>query len=83
MSDDIDTLEHFCDPRPGDRFHEMYSFWIHVLSVEKDGPIKVEEFKGGQEGKPRVFANWQEWRDAYSYKSMDKPWIRWRDNGSF
>ena len=34
------TAEAFADPRPGDRFHEMFSWWVVVLSVGGDG-VKV------------------------------------------
>lgn len=34
------TAEAFADPKPGDRFHEMYSFWMVVVSVGADG-VKV------------------------------------------
>lgn len=28
------TAEAFADPRPGDRFHEMFSAWVVVVSVD-------------------------------------------------
>lgn len=34
------TAEAFADPRPGDRFHEMYSWWMVVVTVAADG-VKV------------------------------------------
>ena len=27
------TAEAFADPRPGDRFHEMLSYWMYVVAV--------------------------------------------------
>lgn len=34
------TAEAFADPQPGDRFHEMYSWWVVVVAVGPDG-VKV------------------------------------------
>lgn len=34
------TAEAFADPRPGDRFHEMFSAWVVVVSAGADG-VKV------------------------------------------
>ena len=79
MSDDLATLEHFIKPQVGDQFHEMFSFWVQVIAIE-DGVITVEEYAGNMPARTRVFANWQAWHDAYSYKSMDKPFVRYRDN---
>lgn len=31
------TAEAFAGPRPGDRFHEMYSWWVVVVTVGPDG----------------------------------------------
>jgi len=31
------TAEAFADPKPGDRFHEMYSWWVVVVAVDDDG----------------------------------------------
>jgi len=38
------TAEAFADPRPGDRFHEMFSFWVVVVSAGADG---VKAMEGG------------------------------------
>ena len=37
-----DTLEAMRDPRPGDRFHEMYSFYVYVVAVENDQVTTIE-----------------------------------------
>ena len=37
---DRKTAEAFADPKPGDRFHEMYSSWMIVVSAGDDG-VKV------------------------------------------
>jgi hypothetical protein len=29
----------FASPQVGDRFHEMYSFWMYVVDIEDDGHI--------------------------------------------
>lgn len=39
------TAEAFADPRPGDRFHEMFSWWVVVVSVAADG-VKVMHGSG-------------------------------------
>lgn len=38
------TAEAFADPRPGDRFQEMYSWWVVVVTV---GPEGVKVMRGG------------------------------------
>ena len=52
------TAEALADPRPGDRFHECYSFWVYVVAVE--GPkVAVMMFSppcmAPRDGKLRVF----------------------------
>jgi hypothetical protein len=39
------TAEAFADPRPGDRFHEMFSAWAVVVSAGADG-VKVMDGHG-------------------------------------
>ncbi len=80
MSTDTATLDHFKHPQVGDRFHEMYSFWIHVTALAGD-TITVEEYADSEPPKQRIFATWEDWRKAYTYESMpETPYIRWKDN---
>lgn len=37
------TAEAFADPKPGDRFHEMLSWWMIVVSVGADGVKVMDE----------------------------------------
>jgi hypothetical protein len=39
------TAEAFASPKPGDRFHEMYSWWMVVISAGADG-VKVMDGSG-------------------------------------
>jgi hypothetical protein len=75
-----DTAVAMADPRPGDRYHEMYSFWVYVLTVD-DG-VTVIECGGhpshiGDRGSLRRFVDHDQFRAAYQYKS-DLPgyWVR-------
>jgi hypothetical protein len=42
---DRETAEAFADPRPGDRFQEMFSWWMVVVSVGPEG-VKVMSGSG-------------------------------------
>ena len=43
------TAAAFEDPQPGDRFHEMFSFWVYVVA-RRGGAIFTHEFCGHPSG---------------------------------
>ncbi len=72
------TAGHMKHPLPGDRFHEMYSFWMHVIG--RRGPaVAVREYIGPDKTQVRVFLNNADFQKAYSYGSIPGFWIMYRD----
>ena len=69
-----DTERAFASPTVGQRFHEMYSYWVYVVAVEDDGRIVTLE------GTPPVefpdtalrweYADADEFRARFAYKSI-------------
>lgn len=78
------TQEALLDPQVGDRFHEMYSFWVYVVSVVDNRVITMEA------NPPCEFPNdgkvWsgtkEEFKKRFYYDSIDEPWIMLSNRGS-
>lgn len=72
----VATMAHLRDPQVGDRFHEMYSAWMHVIA--RPGPVVVVHVLGGYGGRVRVHRTVEEFvaTSVYGSESMrDKsPW---------
>lgn len=80
-----DSMAALNDPKPGDRWHEMYSWWMYVLKVE-DG--KVTTISSGapcefpKDGKIEV-RTWAEFVQWLTYKSIpNKTWATLADRGN-
>jgi hypothetical protein len=79
------TREAFADPQVGDRFQEMYSFWVfvvrvdgqHVTTLEASPPCTVPD-----DGKLRHFATHEQYREAYRYGTNPGYWVRLADRGN-
>ncbi len=81
------TVAAFSDPKPGDRFHEMYSFWMYVLEVAPDGGEVVAMHAHPPctlpgDGLLKVYASAAEFREAYAYKSIPGYTCRLADRGN-
>lgn len=72
------TIEALRDPRPGDRFHEMYSFWVYVVAVYDRLVLTCEA------SPPCTLPNDGKWRlltranfiKRFCYgKIEDEPWV--------
>lgn len=73
------TAEHMAHPRIGDRFHEMYSYWVHVVAVEPQ--IVVECYSPPvQQPKKRTFATVEDFKRAYAYGSIPGYTVQYCDN---
>ena len=78
------TEDALADPRVGDRFHEMHSFWLYV--VRRDGDI-VTTMEGSppmtlpDDGKVRV-QTVAELRGRLAYGNIPGYWVRLRDRGN-
>jgi hypothetical protein len=77
------TDYHFQHPQAGDRFQEMYSFWVHVVLVTTEQVI-VEEYcppcSVPKDAKLRVFESHDAFREAYGYTSKHGAWVYYCDN---
>jgi hypothetical protein len=74
------------DPRPGDRYQEMYSFWVYVVAAPADGSVVVAEASAPctfpDDAKWRRFPDGPTFRQAYSYGgSMPGYWVRLASRG--
>lgn len=71
---DAATMAHLHNPQVGDRFHEMYSVWMHVIA--RPGPLVVVHQLGGYGGTVNVYHSVEEFVNRSVYSSMrDKsPW---------
>lgn len=65
-----ETERRFADPRPGDAFHEMFSFWMIVDDVLEDGRIACRTTGSGPDGPAwvkRMYSSADEFRRDYAY----------------
>lgn len=73
---DIATMAHLRDPKVGDRFHEMYSVWMHVIA--RVGPVVIVHVLNQGGGRTRTHRTVDEFVAASVYSSermKDKsPW---------
>jgi len=74
----------FRDPQPGDRFTEMFAFWLYVIgrdgervaTLEANPPCTLPE-----DGQLR----WQslsEFRERFAYRTIPGYWVRFVDSGN-
>lgn len=71
------SLEAAADPQPGDAWHEMFSFWMHV--IDRQGDVVTLLLLGPS----RTIANWDserqiqtvaEFKKWVSYTSIEGTW---------
>lgn len=73
------TAEHMEHPRVGDRFHEMYSFWVHVVAVEPR--IEIECYTATPKPpEKRTYATVDDFKRAWSYGSIPGYTVQYCDN---
>jgi len=65
---DKQTEAHMNDPQVGDRFHEMYSFWVEVLERDFDC-VTIREDRGDNSHPERTFFTLEQFQQAYAYKT--------------
>ena len=79
-----ETAEAFENPQVGDRFTEMYTFWMYVVEIT-DGKIVTMECNGPatmpDDGKVRV-QTLDEYRKRFAYESIPGYWVRLVDRGN-
>ena len=79
---ELETYIHMKDPQPGDRFHEMYSYYVHV--VERNGDkVTIEEYfppaNIPTDAKIKTMTV-KEFDQYYAYKSIPGYSIKYIDN---
>lgn len=68
------------DPRLGDRFHDMYTFWVYIVDLGSES-VTTYEVSGHPStfpdvgGRLRVFPNRAEFRKSYQYGSIPGYWV--------
>lgn len=77
------TIEHMGDPQYGNRFHELLSFWVHVVGRDGDR-VAVREYHPPcdvpADGKLRLFQTVAAFQQAYAYKEIAGYWITYADD---
>lgn len=80
------TAEAFDDPQPGDRFHEMVSFWMYVLAVDDDGRVHTlcasPPCNVPDDGRIEVFDNAEDYRAFWAYGSIPGYTVSLADRGN-
>ncbi len=78
------TAEAMNDPQVGDRFHEMYSFFVYVVFREKDKIVTLEASppctlpEDGTLKSQTV----QQFQERFSYGTIDGYWVSLCDRGN-
>jgi hypothetical protein len=78
------TAAAFKDPQPGDRFQEMYSFWMGVVAVLGGNHITYVMQNGHPQAPRNVkveTTSLTEWRKRFAYESGDDFWVLLADRG--
>lgn len=71
------TREALADPKPGDRYHEMYSFWIVVAAVSEWG-VTVLEAGGPFNLVPGRVRNDESPYEREQRRKRGEPYQEWR-----
>lgn len=80
------ALRHLRNPKKGDRFTELYEFWVHVVLVEDDNIVLEEYAKNDEHCVPaNVKRTLIVHRDhvpiRYTYRTQpDNPWLEYVNN---
>jgi len=73
------TAEAFSDPKVGDRFHEMYSYWVYVIGIDGE---QITTFESGHlpvrhpaAGKYRTYPSHEAFRTHFAYDTIPGYWV--------
>lgn len=72
-----ETEEAMADPRVGDRFTEMYAFWVYVTAIDGDQIVTLEASGPctfPDDGKQRVQTR-DEFRKRFGYGTQPGSWV--------
>lgn len=75
----IRTAEAFDNPQTGDRFHEMYSYWVYVIGIDGE---KITTFESGYHpsqhparGKCHTYPSHEDYRAYFAYGTIPGYWV--------
>jgi hypothetical protein len=82
-----DTADAMSDPQVGDRFHDMYTFWVYVVDAGSESVTTYEASGHPSQfpdvgGKLRFFPTRQAFRASYQYGSIPGYFVRLSDRGN-
>lgn len=82
------TLEHMNKPQKGDRFHEMYSFWVYVWDILPDGSIVTHEASPPcefpKDATVKIYPSKAAFKKRFQYPSIpDKFWVKWENTSDY
>ena len=72
------TDEHMQAPQAGDRFTEMYVYWVWIEKADEYGVVAVETDKG--KWKRKRWYSIEDFRNTYSYGISHNYWVHYVDN---
>ena len=77
--DGIETMKAIQDPQVGDRFHDMYSWWVYIVHRDESGVVTLEGLDFPNNAKARVMSHAQ-FKDRF-LGSTGRPWVRLASRG--
>ena len=72
------TAERMADPQPGDRFHEMYSFWVQVVA-RIGRTVVFQEVSGASNGDLQALPV-EKFAERWAYKCIPGYSVLYHDN---
>jgi|SRR3990167_9907228 len=72
------TEEHMLSPQVGDRFTEMYAYWVWIEKVDEYGVVAFESQNG--EWRRRIWPTQDAFRKTYAYGLFRGYWVHYIDN---
>src|SRR3990167_1395474 len=72
------TDKHMQTPQAGDRFTEMYVYWVWIEKADEYGVVAVETDKG--KWKRKRWYSIEDFRNTYSYGTGPSYWVHYVDN---
>lgn len=75
------TAEAFENPRVGDRFHEMYSFWFYVVDVGEDSVWTLEGSPPCEFPKDATLCSYtrEQYKQHFAYNGIPGYWVMLAD----
>lgn len=79
------TADAFANPEVGDRFHEMWSYWVYVIGIDGD---QVTTFESGYhpsqhptQGERKIYPTREAFRRHFAYGTIPGYWVTLQRRG--